>query len=52
MPRQSVYEMTRKRGQVRHANPLPVCRIGGHIRFRRADIEQWLASSVQKGRKQ
>jgi excisionase family DNA binding protein len=42
MKRESIHEMTRKRGQERHRNPLPICRVCGHIRFRRSDIERWL----------
>lgn len=47
MGRSSVYEMTRKRAQVRHPNPLPVCRIGGHIRFRKSDVDAWIARCVE-----
>jgi len=43
----AVYEMTRHRAQVRHPNPIPVCRINGHIRFGRSDIEAWLERCVQ-----
>lgn len=43
MTRRQVYEMTRSRGQARMTDPLPVLRINGAIRFRRADVEAWLA---------
>jgi excisionase family DNA binding protein len=43
LPKQSIYQMTRKRGQTRHNNPLPFCRIGEQkIRFRKSAIEAWL----------
>lgn len=38
----SVYGMSRHRGQVRMAHPLPVLRLPCGLRFRRADIEAWL----------
>jgi hypothetical protein len=38
----SVYELTRRRGQTCHAIPLPVLRLPCGMRFRKADIEQWL----------
>ena len=51
MPKASIYDMTRTRGQRRHTNPLPVCRVCGHIRFRMSDIKAWLerCSNGQKG---
>lgn len=36
-----VYQLTRARGQA-SANPLPVLRLGGAMRFRKTDVEQWL----------
>jgi excisionase family DNA binding protein len=38
VPRTSVYEYAR-----RTADPLPTVRVGRHVRFRRAAVEQWLA---------
>jgi predicted DNA-binding transcriptional regulator AlpA len=40
--RSSVYNMTRKRGQVRYEIPLPVLRLPCGLRFRRSDVEDWL----------
>ena len=42
MTRGQVYTMTRKRSQLRQEHPLPVLRINGNLRFRKADVEQWL----------
>ena len=42
MSRGQIYTLTRKRSHSRMANPLPVVRILGNVRFRREDIEQWL----------
>jgi len=43
MTRSQVYGMTRKRSQVRQDHPLPVLRINGNLRFRKSDVEAWLA---------
>lgn len=40
--KRSVYELTRRRGQLGHAIPLPVLRLPCGMRFRRSDIEAWL----------
>jgi hypothetical protein len=40
-PRQ-IYEMTSRRGQSK-PNALPLLRVNGNIRFRKSDIETWLA---------
>jgi predicted DNA-binding transcriptional regulator AlpA len=48
MSKAQVYEMTRERtrnGSMRD-NPVPVLRINGNLRFRKADIEAWLESLV------
>ena len=51
MPREAVYEMTRRRSQKRHANPLPVIRLGErHVRFLRSHIESWLARCAERGK--
>ena len=42
MTRGQVYTMTRRRSQLRQEHPLPVLRINGNLRFRKADVEQWL----------
>lgn len=50
MSRRQVYNMTRARGQARMELPLPVLRINGNIRFRKCDIEEWLARIAKGGR--
>jgi predicted DNA-binding transcriptional regulator AlpA len=47
-PRQ-IYSMTDSRGQAKD-HPLPFFKINGNIRFRKPDIEAWLA--VLAGEKQ
>ena len=42
MTRNQVYTMTRTRSQERMDVPLPVLRINGNLRFRRADVEAWI----------
>lgn len=43
MSRRQVYNLTRARGQARMADPIPVLRINGNVRFRKCDVEAWLA---------
>jgi len=43
MTRRQIYELTSKRGQ-NVPNPLPVFKINGNIRFRRSDVEVWIAT--------
>jgi excisionase family DNA binding protein len=43
MTRRQIYELTSKRGQ-NAAHPLPVFKINGNIRFRRPDVEAWIAA--------
>lgn len=40
IPVSSVYEYARRKH-----NPLPVVRIGKHLRFRRSDLDDWLNGS-------
>jgi predicted DNA-binding transcriptional regulator AlpA len=47
MTRRQIYEMTSKRGQSA-AHPLPLLRVNGNIRFRRDDVEQWLATLARR----
>jgi excisionase family DNA binding protein len=44
--RRSIYELTRKRGQLGHEIPLPVLRLPCGMRFRRSDVEQWIQRCV------
>jgi excisionase family DNA binding protein len=48
--KRSVYELTRKRGQLCHDIPLPVLRLPCGMRFRRSDIEAWLQRHADAGR--
>jgi excisionase family DNA binding protein len=43
MTRRQIYNLTRARGQARMRHPLPVLRINSNIRFRKCDVEAWLA---------
>lgn len=48
-PRQ-VWELTRRRGQLRSDYPIPHIKIHRKaLRFRKRDIQQWLAALAQKG---
>jgi hypothetical protein len=47
--KRSVYELTRRRGQLCHAIPLPVLRLPCGMRFRRSDIEAWLQRCADAG---
>jgi predicted DNA-binding transcriptional regulator AlpA len=50
MTKRQVYEMTstRTRTGAMKKNPLPVVRINGNLRFRRVDVEAWLAKLAQE----
>jgi excisionase family DNA binding protein len=39
---QNLYELTRNRSRVRQAYPIPFCRLGKRIAFRRESLEQWI----------
>jgi excisionase family DNA binding protein len=38
-----LYELTRNRARSRHSKPIPVCKVGKLLRFRRSSILAWLA---------
>lgn len=42
MSRRQVYELTRARTRETSPHPIPLLRINGNTRFRRADVEAWL----------
>jgi excisionase family DNA binding protein len=49
MTKRQVYTMTEMRtreGSMKN-HPLPVLKINGNLRFRRSDIEQWLATLAE-----
>ena len=51
-PRQ-VWELTRRRSQVRSDYPLPCFKIHSKcLRFRKSDLQQWLETLAQKARVQ
>ena len=45
----SVYNLTRRRGQVRYDDPIPVLRLPMGLRFRKSSILAWLESQEQRG---
>jgi predicted DNA-binding transcriptional regulator AlpA len=51
MSKRQIYEMTatRTRTGAMKRHPLPVCRIHGNLRFRRCDVEAWLAKLAEEG---
>lgn len=38
----NLYELTRSRSRVRQSHPIPFCRLGKRIAFRRESLEQWI----------
>jgi Helix-turn-helix domain len=42
MTKGQIHEMTRARGRERMPIPIPLLRINGNLRFRRASLEKWL----------
>jgi hypothetical protein len=50
MSKRQVYEMTstRRRTGAMKKNPLPVVRINGNLRFRKVDVEAWLATLARE----
>jgi predicted DNA-binding transcriptional regulator AlpA len=45
----SIYNLTRRRGQVRYDNPIPVLRLPCSLRFKRSGVLAWLDSQEQGG---
>lgn len=39
-----VYEQTRSRYRMKQANPLPVIRIGKHLRFKLSSLQEWVTT--------
>ncbi len=49
MSKGQVYEMTKQRtrtGSMKE-NPLPVLKINGNVRFRKVDVDSWLAQLAE-----
>jgi excisionase family DNA binding protein len=46
----NLYELTRSRSRVRQTNPIPFCRLGKRIAFRRESLEQWIGELEQEVR--
>jgi len=40
---QNLYELTRSRSRVRQTHPIPFCRLGKRIAFRRESLESWIS---------
>jgi predicted DNA-binding transcriptional regulator AlpA len=40
---QNLYELTRNRSRVRQTHPIPFCRLGKRIAFRRESLENWIS---------
>jgi excisionase family DNA binding protein len=38
----NLYELTRSRSRARQIHPIPFCRLGKRIAFRRESLEQWI----------
>ena len=41
--RKTYIELTRSRSRVRQAHPIPFCRLGKRIAFRRESLENWIS---------
>ncbi len=50
MTRDQVYTLTRARSRARMDKPIPVLRINSNLRFRRSDLDAWLADLAKEGR--
>lgn len=49
LTKEQLYELTRTRSRVRQAHPIPHCRLGKRIAFRRESLEQWIAKLEAAG---
>jgi excisionase family DNA binding protein len=50
MSKGQIYEMTKQRtrtGSMKE-NPLPVLKINGNVRFRKVDVDSWLAREAER----
>jgi excisionase family DNA binding protein len=47
----NLYELTRARSRARQAHPIPMCRLGKRIAFRRESLEQWIAALEGEARR-
>jgi predicted DNA-binding transcriptional regulator AlpA len=50
MTRRQCYNLSRARGQARMDDPLPLIKINGNVRFRRADVEAWLERMANRNK--
>lgn len=46
----NLYSLTRSRSRVRQTHPIPFCRLGKRIAFRRESLEQWISTLENEGR--
>jgi predicted DNA-binding transcriptional regulator AlpA len=51
LSRSQIYDLTRRRGQIRQEVPLPVLRISTNLRFRKSDVIAWLGDLAEAGKK-
>lgn len=51
LSRSQIYDLTRRRGQIRHEVPLPVLKIGTNLRFKRQDVVSWLDEIAAAGKR-
>lgn len=50
LSKSQAYTLTHSRSQI-GPNPLPICWIGGVMRFRKQDVEKWLDRCAVEGAK-
>jgi excisionase family DNA binding protein len=50
MSKGQIYEMTKARTRTgsMKSNPLPVLKINGNVRFRKTDVDSWLAKLAER----
>jgi excisionase family DNA binding protein len=48
LSKRSVYELCSERGRARMKDPLPVIRLGRHVRFLKPAVEAWLQKLQDK----
>jgi excisionase family DNA binding protein len=50
LSKRSCQELCSARGRARMKDPLPMIRLGGRVRFLKAEVENWLHRLQDKGR--
>jgi len=46
--KRQIYAMTRRRGLLRMAQPIPVIRLNGNLRFRKESLDAWILRCEQQ----